>query len=259
MRLLFIGDIMGNAGQEIVLNWLPDLLREEQIDFTIANGENATGGFGLSKKHFQRLIDCGVDAITMGNHTWDNKDIYRYIDHEPRIVRPANYHASLPGRGWRTYSVGEEKLVLINLIGRVFMKPCDCPFATVDHILSQVENEIVVVDFHGEATSEKVAMGWHLDGKVAAVVGTHTHVQTNDARILPRGTGYLTDVGMTGPRDSVLGVEKEIILERFITGFSPRFETARGDRQFNAVLFDIGEDHRCQEVKLLNFWEPALS
>ena len=258
MRVFFIGDIFGRPGREMIYAHLPELLREKQIDFTVANGENVTGGFGISRKHFNELVDCGVDAFTMGNHVWDNKEIYRYIDQEPRMVRPANFHHSLPGKGWRAYDVNGRKLVIVNLIGRVFLPASDCPFAKMDAILEEVKDAAILVDLHAEATSEKIAMGWHLDGRVSAVVGTHTHVQTNDARILPRGTGYLTDAGMTGPRDSVLGVEKEIILERFRTGFSPRFEAATGDRQLNGIIFDIGENNRCTNVELINFWEPAF-
>lgn len=236
MRILFIGDIVGGAGRRMVLEHLPRLLDEEKIDFTIANGENVTNGNGLNRQSFDELVDCGVDCFTMGNHTWDNKDIYRFIDNEPRLLRPANLHPSRPGAPWRDFQVGGEKLIVTNLLGRVYMPPLDCPFATMDRLLAEWRQEeaVIFLDFHAEATSEKMAMGWHVDGRISAMVGTHTHIQTNDARVLPRGTGYLTDAGMTGPRDSVLGVEKEIILERFRTGFSPRFQTAKGDQLYRA-------------------------
>ncbi len=260
MRILFIGDIVGAQGRRMVLEHLPRLLDEYAIDFTIANGENCSGGFGLNQKNFRELVDCGIDAFTMGNHMWDNRDIYNFIDHEERLVRPANFPPSLPGRGWQQYQVAGQKLIVANVVGRVFMTAFDCPFRTMDAILQEnaVEDVAIFVDIHAEATSEKMALGWYLDGRVASVVGTHTHIQTNDARILPRGTGYLTDAGMTGPRDSILGVEREIIIGRFLTGVSPRFEVASGDLQFNGVIFDIGPDHKTQKMELLNFWQPAL-
>ena len=260
MRILFIGDIVGAQGRRMVLEHLPRLLDEYAIDFTIANGENCSGGFGLNQKNFRELGDCGIDAFTMGNHMWDNRDIYNFIDNEERLVRPANFPPSLPGRGWQQYQVAGQKLIVANVVGRVFMTAFDCPFRTMDAILQEnaVEDVAIFVDIHAEATSEKMALGWYLDGRVAAVVGTHTHIQTNDARILPRGTGYLTDAGMTGPRDSILGVEREIIIGRFLTGVSPRFEVASGDLQFNGVIFDIGPDHKTQKMELLNFWQPAL-
>ena len=260
MRILFIGDIVGAQGRRMVLEHLPRLLDEYAIDFTIATGANCSGGFGLNQKNFRELLDCGIDAFTMGNHMWDNRDIYNFIDHEERLVRPANFPPSLPGRGWQQYQVAGQKLIVANVVGRVFMTAFDCPFRTMDAILQEnaVEDVAIFVDIHAEATSEKMALGWYLDGRVAAVVGTHTHIQTNDARILPRGTGYLTDAGMTGPRDSILGVEREIIIGRFLTGVSPRFEVASGDLQFNGVIFDIGPDHKTQKMELLNFWQPAL-
>ena len=260
MRILFIGDIVGAQGRRMVLEHLPRLLDEYAIDFTIANGENCSGGFGLNQKNFRELVDCGIDAFTMGNHMWDNRDIYNFIDHEERLVRPANFPPSLPGRGWQQYQVAGQKLIVANVVGRVFMTAFDCPFRTMDAILQEnaVEDVAIFVDIHAEAPSEKMALGWYLDGRGAAVVGTHTHIQTNDARILPRGTGYLTDAGMTGPRDSILGVEREIIIGRFLTGVSPRFEVASGDLQFNGVIFDIGPDHKTQKMELLNFWQPAL-
>ena len=260
MRILFIGDIVGAQGRRMVLEHLPRLLDEYAIDFTIANGENCSGGFGLNQKNFRELVDCGIDAFTMGNHMWDNRDIYNFIDNEERLVRPANFPPSLPGRGWQQYQVAGQKLIVANVVGRVFMTAFDCPFRTMDAILQEnaVEDVAIFVDIHAEATSEKMALGWYLDGRVAAVVGTHTHIQTNDARILPHGTGYLTDAGMTGPRDSILGVEREIIIGRFLTGVSPRFEVASGDLQFNGVIFDIGPDHKTQKMELLNFWQPAL-
>ncbi len=260
MRILFIGDIVGAPGRRMVLDRLPQLLEERAVDFTIANGENVTNGNGINRQSFDELVACGVDCFTMGNHIWDNKDIYHFIDREPRLVRPANFHPSRPGAAWQRFQVGGESLIVTNLVGRIFMPPVDCPFAAMDRLLKEwgPDPGAIFLDFHAEATSEKMAMGWYLDGRISAMVGTHTHIQTNDPRVLPRGTGYLTDAGMTGPRDSVLGVEKEIILERFRTGFSPRFQTATGDLQFNGVLFDLGPDHRCTKVETVNFWQPSL-
>ena len=258
MRLLFIGDVVGAPGRRMVQEHLPRLIEEEQVDFTVANGENAANGFGINRRAFEELHACGVDCLTMGNHTFDNKDIYNFIDREPALLRPANYAPGVPGCGCRVYPVLGKRLRVINLIGRVFMGPADCPFRALDALLAEEEAEWTLVDMHAEATSEKVAMGWYCDGRVSAVVGTHTHVPTADARLLHRGTGYVTDAGMTGPRDSVLGVEREIILERFRTGFSPRFETASGDLQFNSVLFDLQDDGSCSKVRRLDLWQPSL-
>lgn len=258
MRLLFIGDVVGAAGRRMVLEHLPRLLEEYHIDFTVANAENAANGFGLNRRSFDELHDCGVDCLTMGNHTFDNKDIYNFIDREPALVRPANYPPGVPGRGVADFDLGGKRLRVINLIGRVFMRAVDCPFRALDALLSEEQADWTLVDMHAEATSEKVAMGWYCDGRVSAVAGTHTHVATADARLLSRGTGYVTDAGMTGPRDSVLGVDKDIIIQRFRTGFSPRFETACGDLQFNSVLFDLKEDGSCGEVRRLDLWQSAL-
>lgn len=258
MKLLFIGDIIGAAGRRMVLEHLPRLLDERQIDFTVANGENAANGFGLNRRSFQELHDCGVDCFTLGNHTFDNKELYSFIDRENCIVRPANYPPGLPGVGEAVFEVGGGKLRVINLIGRVFMKAVDCPFRTLDALLANGTADWTFVDMHAEATSEKVALGWYADGRVSAVAGTHTHVPTADCRLLTRGTGYVTDAGMTGPRDSVLGVERDIIVNRFLTGFSPRFETASGDLQFNSVLFEFNDNGTCKSVERLDFWQPSL-
>lgn len=258
MRLLFIGDVIGSCGRHMVEQHLPRLLDEYQIDFTVANGENAAGGFGLNRKSFQELHNCGVDCLTMGNHTWDHRELVTFIDQEPAIIRPANYPPGLPGRGVGIFTVNGRRLRVINLLGRIHLPAQDCPFRTLDALLKQEEADWTFVDFHAEATSEKMALGWYADGRVSALAGTHTHIQTADSRLLRRGTGYITDAGMTGPRDSVLGVDKEIIVQRFLTGFSPRFEPARGDLQFNGVLFDLAEDGSCSRVEPLNFWQAAL-
>ena len=258
MRLLFIGDIIGAPGRHMVLEHLPRLLEEKKIDFTVANGENMANGFGINRNSFEEMHAAGVDAFTMGNHTWDNKDIFNMIDKETTLIRPANYAPNLPGVGDRSYTVKGKRLRVINLIGRVFLPPQDCPFRTLDRLLKEDTADWTFLDFHAEATSEKVAMGWYADGRISGMAGTHTHIQTADCRVLPRGTGYITDAGMTGPRDSVLGVDKEIILERFLTGLSPRFEVANGDLQFNGAVYDFAESGTCTAVEALNFWQPSL-
>lgn len=245
MRLLMIGDIVGRPGRRAVKENLPGLIREYEIDFSIANGENAAGGNGITKEIARELFSCGIDAITMGNHVWNQKEIFGYIAQEPRIVRPANYPPGTPGMGYNVYETRRKvKVAVINLSGRVFMPELDCPFRKVDDILTQLEGQapLIVVDFHAEATSEKVAMGWYLSGRVSAMCGTHTHVQTADERILPGGTAYITDLGMTGPRDSVIGVKKELVIEKFVTQLPRRFEVANELYQFNAAIIDINED-----------------
>jgi hypothetical protein len=238
-----IGDIVGRAGRRAVKDCLPSLKTNYAIDFAIANGENAAGGNGITKSIAKELFSFGVDMMTMGNHVWNQKEIFDYLPKENRIIRPANYPPGTPGNGYNIYSVNGIKVAVINISGRVFMPEMDCPFRKVDEILSEIKDEskIVLVDFHAEATSEKVAMGWHLNNRATAVVGTHTHVQTADERILPGGTAYITDIGMCGPRDSVIGVQKEIILRKFKTGLPQRFEVANTDYQFNAVLITIDD------------------
>jgi len=259
MRILFIGDIVGAPGRSMVLGHLPRLLEEERIDFTVANGENVTNGFGMARRHFDELTDCGVDCLTMGNHTWDNKEIFTFIEGEPRLVRPANLPEQLPGRGWRCFKTPAGEIYVLNLLGRVFMNPCDCPFAALDRALREIgPGHTVLVDFHAEATSEKMALGWYADGRASALIGTHTHIQTNDARVLHRGLAYITDAGMTGPRDSVLGVEKEIIVNRFLMSYSEHFRPAGGDLQFNGVIIDVGAEGKAAEIQAVNFWQPGL-
>lgn len=260
MNILFIGDIVGGPGRHMLQDNLGRIIDDNDIDFVIANGENASNGFGLNQRDLRELADCGIDAFTMGNHTWDNKDIYNYIENEKRLVRPANLPPGTPGKGWRQFDVKGRKLVIANVLGRTFMTPFDCPFRTMDAILKEIDRKdaVIFVDIHAETTSEKIAMGWYLDGRVTAVVGTHTHVQTNDGRVLDHGTGYLTDAGMTGPRDSVLGVDKDIILSRYLTGVNPRFEVAHGDLQLNGVIFRINDDNTTKSVETVNIWQPAL-
>ena len=258
MRILFIGDIVGRPGRLMVERHLSRLQEKYAVDFTIANGENAAGGFGLNRSSFRGLHELGIDAFTLGNHTWGNKELEQFIDGEKRIVRPGNLSAKpLPGAWYQYYRVGEAELLVANLIGRIYMQPAECPFAALDELL-QVAGQrtpFIFLDFHAEATSEKMALGWYGDGRISALVGTHTHIQTNDARILPKGTGYVTDAGMTGPRDSVLGVEKDIIIDKLIGRRSRRFEPAEGDIQLNGVLFDLADNGRCTALELINFWE----
>jgi metallophosphoesterase (TIGR00282 family) len=232
MRILFIGDIVGRPGRDLVRQSLGTLVERHQIGSVVANVENAAAGFGITREIGDQLLDWGVDVMTSGNHIWDRKEAISYIGAEARLLRPANFPAGVPGRGsYLTRTADGRSLGVINVMGRVFMLNIDDPFAVV---LREIEamrerTRVVLVDFHAEATSEKVAMGWHLDGKVAAVIGTHTHVQTADDRILPKGTAYLTDVGMTGPHDSIIGVEIEAALGRFLNGMPVRFETATGN------------------------------
>jgi metallophosphoesterase (TIGR00282 family) len=243
-RILFIGDIVGRPGRELVRRGLAALVDHHQIDIVIANAENAAAGFGITREIGDQILGWGVDVMTSGNHIWDKKEAIAYIGVEPRLLRPANFPAGVPGNGTCLARTTDGRTVgVINIMGRVFMSNIDDPFAVV---LREIEvmrerTRVIFVDFHAEATSEKIAMGWHLDGKVAAVVGTHTHVQTADERILPKGTAYLTDVGMTGPHDSVIGVEIEAALGRFLNAMPARFETATGNPRLNAVVVDADE------------------
>jgi 2',3'-cyclic-nucleotide 2'-phosphodiesterase len=243
-RILFIGDIVGRPGRELVRRGLAALVDLHQIDIVIVNAENAAAGFGITREIGDQILGWGVDVMTSGNHIWDKKEAIAYIGVEPRLLRPANYPAGVPGQGSYLARTADGRTVgVINVMGRAFMSSIDDPFAVV---LREIEamrqrTRVMFVDFHAEATSEKIAMGWHLDGKVAAVVGTHTHVQTADERILPKGTAYLTDVGMTGPHDSVIGVEIEAALGRFLNGMPARFETASANPRLNAVVVDADE------------------
>lgn len=244
MRVLFIGDIVGKPGREAVKTFLKPLLSEYKVDATIANAENASGGKGLTKEVAHELYGYGIDFLTMGNHVWDQREIMNYIDGESRLIRPANYPAGAPGQGYGYIRTKGRKIGVLNLSGRVFLTPIDDPFSGAIRWINQMKQEtpIIIVDFHAEATSEKVALGWFLDGQASAVLGTHTHIQTADARCLPQGTAYITDVGMTGPRDSVLGIKKEIIINRFLTQLPGKFELASGAIQLNAVVLDIDEE-----------------
>ncbi|MHB8076143.1 TIGR00282 family metallophosphoesterase [Desulfosporosinus fructosivorans] len=243
MHVLFIGDIMGKPGREAVKRFLKPIQLEYNIDVTIANAENAAAGKGLTKVIAEELYDYGIQFLTMGNHVWDQREIRNFIDAEPRLVRPANYPVGAPGQGYGFIRTMGIKIGILNLSGRIFLPPLDDPFSGAIRYINQIKQEtpFIIVDFHAEASSEKVALGWFLDGLVSAVVGTHTHIQTADARLLNQGTAYITDVGMTGPRDSVLGIKKEIIINRFLTQLPAKFEVASGAFQLNAVVIDIDE------------------
>jgi len=238
-RLLFIGDIVGRPGRELVRRGLRAIVAEHAIDCVIANAENSAAGFGITREIGEQLLDYGIDVMTSGNHIWDKKEAIDYIGIEPRLLRPINYPAGVPGNGSYVTRAGNDVSVgVINAMGRVFMLNIDDPFAVVAREVEAMRQRtrIIFVDFHAEATSEKIAMGWHLDGTVTGIVGTHTHVQTADERILPKGTAYLTDVGMTGPHDSIIGVVTDAALGRFLTSMPARFEPATGPARLNAVI-----------------------
>ena len=243
MNILFIGDIFASPGRRIVADHLQDIVEANRIDLTIANAENAAGGFGLTPAIAEELFGLGLDVLTSGNHVWDKREVYDYLRRQPRLLRPANYPEA-PGHGaivWRARN-GVDCAVM-NLQGRTYMPSTDCPFRKADQILGALDPAIKVrfVDFHAEVTSEKIAMGWYLDGRVSAVIGTHTHVPTADTRILPGGAAYQTDCGMTGPYHSVIGVQTDIIIQRFLTGLPVRMEAARQDPELHAVIVDVDE------------------
>jgi 2',3'-cyclic-nucleotide 2'-phosphodiesterase len=244
LKILFIGDIIGRPGRRIIKTFLQELIHSELIDMVIANGENSAGGFGINREVCQELLVAGVDVITMGNHTWDNKEIYQLFERERRLIRPANYPGGTPGEGY--YIAETQKGVrvgVLNILGQVFLDPLACPFHTANECIVDIKKKtnIIIIDFHAEATSEKTALGWYLDGQVTAVLGTHTHITTADERILPKGTGYITDVGMTGPSNSILGINPDIVIKKFLTHLPARFEVASGPIELNAVILDIDD------------------
>lgn len=243
MRILMIGDIVGRAGRKAVKETLTTIRQELKLDMIVANGENAAGGNGITCEIAKDLFGLGVDVITSGNHIWDKKEIIPYIDREPRLLRPANYPSGTPGKGVGVYDINGIKVGIINLSGRVYLPSLDCPFRAADELINSIcqQTNIILVDFHAEATSEKVALSWYLDGRVSAVVGTHTHIQTADERVLPGGTAYITDLGMTGPLNSVIGVKVDLVLQKFTTQMPVRFEVAEGPYQFNAVVVEVDD------------------
>lgn len=255
LKILAVGDIVGENGVKKAIKVLPKLKKERDIDFIVVNGENAAGGMGITKKIFDELIAAGADVITMGNHTWGKKDIFSFID-DPKIIRPANYSKGVVGKGYQTYNCKGKKITVINLIGRTTMGVLsENPFTIVEEIVEKVKNEVdyIVVDFHAEATAEKLAMGYFLDGKASIVFGTHTHVQTSDERILKNGTAYITDLGMTGPVNSVIGMDIDTSLKRFITSLPERYKLADGECILNSCLFELDdEENRIIKIERIN-------
>lgn len=244
MKILFIGDVVGRPGREAVVAMLPGLRSELEADFVVVNGENAAGGIGITSELARELLDCaGADVVTLGNHAWAKREVYTFLDQAPRVVRPANYPDAVPGQGWTMFQTTHGAVAVMALQGRVFMDPVDDPFRTADRVIEQIGDDarIVIVDFHAEATSEKQALGWYLDGRATLVVGTHTHVQTADERVLPKGTAYITDAGMSGPMDSVIGMSVESVMPKFTLSMPTRFEVARGGVEVCGVLVDVDE------------------
>lgn len=246
MRILFIGDVVGKVGQKMVHDFLPKLRQIHRPQVVILNGENAADGRGITEKIYKEFLAAGVDLITMGNHTWDNYDIYNFIDEATHLIRPANYERNdkVPGHGMRILKINNHKLAVINLFGRVYMGPYDDPFRVGDELIAEAKKETdhIFIDFHAEVTSEKQAAAWYFDGRISALVGTHTHVQTNDARILPKGTAFQTDAGMTGFYGGILGMQKDTIIENFTTQLPTRFSTPdTGDGQLNGVIIETDD------------------
>jgi hypothetical protein len=244
VKLLFIGDIIGKPGRQVISRELHRLVDRYMVDLVIANGENAAGGFGITEETANELYKCGIDVLTSGNHIWDKKDSLNFINRAEKLLRPANYPDGTPGRGSALFTTaGGRKVAVLNLEGRVFMNNLECPFRTADREISQLctETPIIFVDFHAEATSEKASLGWYLDGRVSALIGTHTHIQTADERILPGGTAYLTDAGMTGGFDSVIGVKKEEPIMKFLSQLPVKFEVAKNNLRLNGVVVVVDE------------------
>ncbi len=263
MNLLFVGDIFGSAGRKIVREHIGHMREAHSVELTVINVENAAGGFGVTPQIAEEIFDWGADVLTTGNHVWDKRELIDYLSSAPadsadrprRVLRPANYQPGLPGYGiYEGVTESGVPYAVLNLQGRVFMSGTNDPFVAVDELLSGIKAKVILVDFHAEATSEKVAMGWHLDGRVTAVLGTHTHVPTADERVLPGGTAFQTDVGMSGPYDSIIGVEKELVLHRFLTGMPGKFEAAKGNPKMCAALVecdpDTGRASRIQRIML---------
>lgn len=244
MRLLFIGDVFGSLGREAVENHLQEIKKEYGVNIVIANCENAAHGRGITTKIYKQMMEKGIHVITMGNHTFDNKDILNIIKEDSKLIRPANYPAEVPGKGIVYYNFNGKIVCVINMQGRTFLHPIDCPFKKIDELIEEAKKKtnIILIDFHAEASSEKISFGYYVDGRVSAVVGTHTHVPTADARVLDGGTAYITDVGMTGPLNGVIGMKKEGVLYKFLKGLPTRLEPVEeGPYQFNAVIIDINE------------------
>ncbi|MDO8736880.1 MAG: TIGR00282 family metallophosphoesterase [Thermoleophilia bacterium] len=251
MNILFISDIFGKPGREALLAKLPQMVEEYSADFVIANGENTASGAGITTKIAEKLLAGGVDVITTGNHVWRQKEVIPFLNRSDRIIRPANYLAENPGRGWTVVERNGNAVAVVNLSGNLYIGAPLGAFQVIDQVLAELPEEVryIFLDFHAEATSEKVAMGHYLDGRVTAVIGTHTHVQTADAKVLPKGTAYITDAGMTGPRNSVIGVKKQIIIQRFLTQMPVRFEVAEDDVWIEGVLVSANDEGRATGIR----------
>ena len=251
MRILAVGDLVGEPGVRKLKEILPKIKKEEKIDFVITNGENSAGGMGITEKNFKDILEAGTDVITMGNHTWGKKDIFTFIDH-PKLLRPANYSKGVVGKGCGIYECSGKKIVVINLIGRTDMNVLsENPFTVANELVEDLKDktDMIIIDFHAEATAEKIAMGIYLDGKITALYGTHTHVQTADEQILDKGTAYISDIGMTGPKNSVIGMDPEASIKRFVTSLPERYKLADGICIFNGCIFEIN-DENCRVVKI---------
>jgi 2',3'-cyclic-nucleotide 2'-phosphodiesterase len=263
MKILILGDVMGRPARRAVRELVPSLIKNEEIDLVIANAENSAGGMGVDIKSAKELMSAGVNVLTSGNHIWKKKEIYSYLDNEATLIRPANYPAGAPGRGWCAWQSNGLSALVINLQGRVFMpNHVDDPFRSVDEILKvhRTHSPVVIVDMHAEATSEKNAMGWYLDGRASVVFGTHTHVQTADDRVLPQGTAYITDVGMCGPMDSVIGMEKDTVIRGFLTQLPRQFEVAEDNVALQGIIVDVDEsDGKARSIRRLRSFLQAQS
>lgn len=259
MNILFIGDIYGSLGRATVKKYLPKIVEEYKINFVIANGENAAHGRGITEAMYKEFLDEGIHVLTMGNHTFDNRDIYNFIDNANNLLRPANMDKSVPGKGYDIFNLNDIKIAVISLMGRTYMQPFDCPFRKFDTIYDEIINitPLIIVDFHAEATSEKIAFAYYVDGRATAVIGTHTHVPTNDYRLLPNKTAYITDVGMTGPLNGVIGVNSENVINRFINGLPTRFTPVEeGETQFNAVVITIdSKTFKAKNIESINYFK----
>lgn len=252
MNIMIVGDVVGRPGRKAFSRYTRELRLKHGIDIVIVNGENSAGGKGVSRKSLDELYAAGADVITSGNHIWDNREVMGLIDNDPYLVRPANYPDGAPGKGWCIYPYKAKNIAVVNMSGRAFMPDMDCPFQKIEEVLSEIADraDIIILDFHGETTSEKMAMGFYLDGRVQAVVGTHTHVQTADQRILPKGTAYITDLGMVGPWNSVLGVKPDIIIKKFTTCMPVRFDLADGPAVYSAVIVNIDDaTNQAKDIK----------
>lgn len=256
MNILAVGDIVGELGVKELQKRLQKVKLEYNVDFTIVNGENAAEGMGITEKNFKDILSAGADCVTMGNHTWGKKDIFRFIDH-PKLIRPANYPEGVCGKGYNIYKCKDKKIAVMNALGRAEINiMIDNPFAEVQKIVDEIKKEvdIIILDFHAEATAEKKAMGYYMDGKITAMFGTHTHVQTADEQILPQGMAYITDIGMTGPKHSIIGMDKEVAFKRFLTSLPERYKIATGEAMFNSVMFEINDDNnKVEKMTRINF------